>query len=156
MLWKEASSVGKGNNPSQTEQVVSQLNEGLKQCYDGAFKDERAAIGVVLRDSNERLLDGIAKTIPGVSSLYAESDAVRQACLLAHRQQLQQVTIDSDNMEVIKLSSTKGVPPWEISGFVEDIKQVANSLNLRFLHKPRAINRRAAHWLAASVLSSSL
>ncbi|CAK9183717.1 unnamed protein product [Ilex paraguariensis] len=68
---------------------------------------------------------------------------------------LQQATIQSDYMEIVKLSSSEGVPPWEISAFVDDIRHFSRVLNLRFLHKPRALNR-AAHWVAAHTLSNSI
>ncbi|CAK9182885.1 unnamed protein product, partial [Ilex paraguariensis] len=42
---------------------------------DGAFKERSAAIGVILRDTNDCLLDGIGKCIPAVSSIFAEATA---------------------------------------------------------------------------------
>ena len=68
---------------------------------------------------------------------------------------LREATVISDNLEMIKLSSNEDDPSWEISAFVCDIRHFANVLNLKFLHKPRALNR-VAHWVAAMVLSNSL
>ena len=43
---------------------------------DGAFKQSAAAIGVLLQGSNELILDGAAKKVPVVSSLFSEASAV--------------------------------------------------------------------------------
>ncbi|CAK9143806.1 unnamed protein product, partial [Ilex paraguariensis] len=68
---------------------------------DGAFKNGKVAIGVILHGSNEMMVDGIAKKIPSVSSLFSETAAIRDACLLASATDLLDATVVSDNLEMI-------------------------------------------------------
>ncbi|CAK9164723.1 unnamed protein product [Ilex paraguariensis] len=115
-MWSDVGSApirpeGSGLSTSRSVLLSSQRSQSSKISCDGAFKGRGAAIGVVLRNSTDCFMDGIGKRILAVSSQYAEVAAVREACLLAFATQLRLCTIESDNQEVIKLSTTEGFLP---------------------------------------------
>ena len=61
----------------------SQYRSGLKVSCDGAFKGENDAVGIIVRDINGKVVDGIAKHKPAISSLYSKTTVEWQACLFA-------------------------------------------------------------------------
>ncbi|CAK9159148.1 unnamed protein product [Ilex paraguariensis] len=79
-------------------------------------------MGIIVRNRRGQLADGRAKSIAALSSRFSEAAAVREACMMARSVQLQNAMIESDSAEIIHLSSTQIVPPWEIVVFIEDIK----------------------------------
>ncbi|CAK9144293.1 unnamed protein product [Ilex paraguariensis] len=84
-----------------------------------------ASIGVIGRDSNDVLREGISKLVPVVSAIYSEVAAVRGACLVVVTLQCFHTTIESDYQSLILLCTREDGPPWEIANFVEDIIAIA-------------------------------
>ncbi|KAG5530666.1 hypothetical protein RHGRI_025584 [Rhododendron griersonianum] len=69
--------------------------------------------------------------------------------------QISQVIIESDNKMVIKLCSTKNVPPWECAALVKDIRQLSSNFVRKFSWVPRACNK-ASHWVASQAFEGSI
>ena len=126
-------------------------------CCDASFdsKSLRAACGLVVCSKDGDLLAGAASSFNAVSSMAAEAEAVRQACLLAEGLLLSNITILNDCLSIITLSSTEDVSPWDSQVILSDIHFLARFYNLRFLHEPRTCNR-AAYWVAVAKLTNSL
>ena len=74
---------------------------------------------------------------------------MREACLIIHRRELQEIIV-GDNQLLISLSSKEDDPPWEISSFIKDICDLARERNLSFRFVNRCKNR-ATHWVASRV-----
>ncbi|CAK9140426.1 unnamed protein product [Ilex paraguariensis] len=74
------------------QEQSSGFTNPLSLCCDGAFKKDTAAIGVILKCSNETIVEGIAEQVLAVSSLFSEAAVIREACLLASATGLRNVT----------------------------------------------------------------
>ncbi|KAG5563336.1 hypothetical protein RHGRI_005922 [Rhododendron griersonianum] len=78
---------------------------------------------------------------------------LREACLFAKALNLSSVCIENDNAQLISLSVSELVPPWEALAIISDIRSLASDLRLSFRWTPREGNE-AAHWIASSQASS--
>ncbi|KAG5532237.1 hypothetical protein RHGRI_026761 [Rhododendron griersonianum] len=87
--------------------------------------------GIILRDSHGNLIDGRRFRISATSALHAEND----------------------NAQLISLSVSELVPPWEVLAILSDIRLLAKDEGLSFRWTPREGNE-AAHWVASSQASS--
>ncbi|CAK9150854.1 unnamed protein product, partial [Ilex paraguariensis] len=80
--WSEVISVRNGVDRcrlSSTRFVPPPLSfQGPKISCDEAFKDKRAAIGIILWDTNDCMVDGIGKKIPAVSSLFCRGGSSKR------------------------------------------------------------------------------
>lgn len=57
---------------------------GLKINCDGSFSlfKGKASVGIIARNSEGRLVDGIGKSIPVISALSSEAWAIREVCFM--------------------------------------------------------------------------
>ncbi|KAG5545805.1 hypothetical protein RHGRI_018086 [Rhododendron griersonianum] len=109
--------------------------------------------GIILRDSHGNLIDGRRFRISATSALHAEASVIREACLFAKALNLSSVCIENDNAQLISLSVSELVPPWEVLAILSDIRLLAKDEGLSFRWTPREGNE-AAHWVASSQASS--
>ncbi|CAL5371424.1 unnamed protein product [Camellia sinensis] len=129
----------------------------LKFNCDASFnsKGATASAAVLLRNSEGRLVDGIATSFRSSSAFAAEAQAVRLAAQLAITRNPEAATIESNNLEVIKLGVSEKVPPWEALAIILDIRQMVRQENLNLRWTNRA-NNTAAHWTAQACAHNSL
>ncbi|KAL8132867.1 hypothetical protein AgCh_008374 [Apium graveolens] len=111
------------NSKVDSSSSNSPLNLVKFNC-DGAFKQGAAAIGVIGRNSEGKLVDGRTSCISAISSFQSELFAIREACLIARQNRLLNVIIESDCKEAIKLCSSDLAPPWDSSVLIEHIRSV--------------------------------
>ncbi|KAF7154379.1 hypothetical protein RHSIM_Rhsim01G0155500 [Rhododendron simsii] len=109
--------------------------------------------GIILRDDRGHLVDGRRFRISASSAFLAEASVLREACLFAKALNLSSVCIENDNVQLISLSVSELVPPWQALAIISDIRLFANELRLSFCWTPREGNE-AAHWIASSKASS--
>ncbi|OMO66825.1 hypothetical protein COLO4_30332 [Corchorus olitorius] len=99
----------------------------LKLNYDGAFDEAtgQVAIGVIIRDENGAIKDGVSKLVTVTSSAEAEALAVKEVVLIVKDQSLTRATIETDS-ELVQKSiqgyPTNQVSDWRILPIVQDIK----------------------------------
>lgn len=77
----------------------------------GIRKTGKAGLGVVIRDHNGKLIDGVRRRFEGNSPLFGEALVVRDACLMAKFLGLRNIAVESDNKLLISLSVSELVPP---------------------------------------------
>ncbi|KAI8554710.1 hypothetical protein RHMOL_Rhmol05G0119400 [Rhododendron molle] len=82
--------------------------------------------GIILRDSYGRLIDGRRFQISATSALVAETFVLRDACLFAKVLNINRVRIENDNAQLISLSVSELVPPWEALAFLAFIRKLAS------------------------------
>ncbi|KAF7121048.1 hypothetical protein RHSIM_Rhsim13G0004500 [Rhododendron simsii] len=109
--------------------------------------------GIILRDDRGHLVDGRRFRISASSAFLAEASVLREACLFAKALNLSSVCIENDNVQLISLSVSELVPPWQALAIISDIRLLASELRLSFCWTPREGNE-AAHWIASSKASS--
>ncbi|KAE9462142.1 hypothetical protein C3L33_05934, partial [Rhododendron williamsianum] len=109
--------------------------------------------GIILRNSHGNLIDGRRFRILATSALHAEAFVIREACLFAKALNLSSVCIENDNAQLISLSVSELVLPWEVLAILSDIRLLAKDEGLSFRWTPREGNE-AAHWVASSQASS--
>ncbi|XP_058208130.1 uncharacterized protein LOC131321141 [Rhododendron vialii] len=109
--------------------------------------------GIILRDNRGHLVDGRRFRISSTSAFLAEASVLHEACLFAKALNLSSVCIENDNAQLISLSVSELVPPWEALAIICDICLLASELRLSFNWTPR-IGNEAAHWIASSQASS--
>ncbi|KAF7148397.1 hypothetical protein RHSIM_Rhsim03G0084200 [Rhododendron simsii] len=109
--------------------------------------------GIILRDYRGHLVDGRRFRILANSAFLAEASVLREACLFAKALNLSSVCIENDNAQLISLSVSELVPPWEALAIISDIRLLASDLRLSLCWTPREGNE-AAHWIASSQASS--
>ncbi|GJW31241.1 reverse transcriptase [Tanacetum coccineum] len=126
----------------------------VKINCDVAFKDSKAAYGIVVRDCVGTLVRVSGKPCFATSPLHAEVIAIHYACYLAYNQGWCGAIVESDSQTVISLSSSEVVPPWSLSALIDDICTWSKSLHLSFSWVNR-VNNQVAHWTAQFALSSN-
>ncbi|KAF7152788.1 hypothetical protein RHSIM_Rhsim01G0063000 [Rhododendron simsii] len=109
--------------------------------------------GIILRDYHGHLVDGRRFRISSTSAFLADASVLREACLFAKPLNLSSVCIENDNAQLISLSVSELVPPWEALAIISDIRLLASKLRLSFCRTPKEENE-AAHWIASSQASS--
>ncbi|KAG5556480.1 hypothetical protein RHGRI_006924 [Rhododendron griersonianum] len=109
--------------------------------------------GIILRDNCGHLVNGRRFRISSTSAFLAEASVLREACLFAKALNLSSVCIENDNAQLISLSVSELVPPWEALAIISDIRLLASDLRLSFCWTPWEGNE-AAHWIASSQASS--
>ncbi|KAL8124435.1 hypothetical protein AgCh_012179 [Apium graveolens] len=129
-------------NNSSLQWTPPPLNLVKFNC-DGAFKQGAAAIGVIGRNSEGKLVDGRASRISAISSFQSELFAIREACLIARQNHLLNAIIESDCKEAIKLCSSDLAPPWDSAVLIEDIRSVVSEFQLKLSFVPRSCNGAA-------------
>ncbi|KAI8553230.1 hypothetical protein RHMOL_Rhmol05G0000100 [Rhododendron molle] len=82
-----------------------------------------------------------------------EASVFRDACLFAKALAISRVTIENDNAQLISLSVSELVPPWEALAFIANIKTLASEAELAFSWTPREGNE-VAHSISSSFGSS--
>ncbi|CAK9185628.1 unnamed protein product [Ilex paraguariensis] len=87
---------------------------------DGTFNTggQKASMGNIIRNHLGKVVDGRAKSIPGISSLYSEAAAVSEACIMAVTLQFKNAIIENDNAFIITYGAIEEAPPWEVYVFV--------------------------------------
>ncbi|GJU47905.1 ethylene-responsive transcription factor ERF011-like protein [Tanacetum coccineum] len=127
----------------------------VKINCDAAFKDSKAALAVVARDSTGSLIYVDGMPCSSMSPLHAEVLAVHYACQLAFRRGWSQAIVESDCQTAITLSSTETIPPWNLAALVSDIRSWSANLKLSFSWTKRD-NNKVAHWAACFASLSTL
>lgn len=100
--------------------------------------------GIILRDSRGRLIDGRRFRNSTNSAFLAEASVIREACLFATALDINSTTIENDNAQLISLSVSELVSPWEVTAIISYIRSLAAELKLSFRWTPREGNE-AAH-----------
>ncbi|OMO87766.1 reverse transcriptase [Corchorus capsularis] len=128
----------------------------LKINCDGAFDEltGTAACGVIVRDCNGRIIDGLAKPLLVTSSVEAEAIAVKEALILAKDRQFEHFAIETDS-EVVQRSITSSpkdyVLDWKILPIVKDIKDamaLISTVDISWIGRKANM---AANWVATSM-----
>ncbi|KAG5541587.1 hypothetical protein RHGRI_021428 [Rhododendron griersonianum] len=119
--------------PSPSSHWIPPGAGSLKINCDGSWSRDlkRGWGGIILRDNRGHLVDGRRSRILSTSAFLAEND----------------------NAQLISLSVSELVPPWEALAIISDIRSLASDLRLSFRWTPREGNE-AAHWIASSQASS--
>ncbi|XP_057997379.1 uncharacterized protein LOC131176333 [Hevea brasiliensis] len=89
----------------------------VKLNTDASFehKNAIAGFGLVMRNATGYLIDGCAISFPYSSPLTAEGFAVRAALHFAISRGLSSCTLESNSLQIIKLSSSPSLSvPWEV------------------------------------------
>ncbi|OMO58106.1 hypothetical protein CCACVL1_25583 [Corchorus capsularis] len=91
---------------------------------DAAFddKNKEACLRVVIRNDAAELVGGKAVKHAAVSSLIAESLAVREGLREAQRMKIPKVIVESDSQTLVNNVLAKGESRWEIEPIVKDIR----------------------------------
>lgn len=105
---------------------------------------------IILRNHKGDLLNEKKFKVIGNSALICEAMALREACFMAKALNLRSVEIESDNKDLIALSVSELVPPWDYACLIHDIRVLVSDLNLSLLWIPRQVNR-VVHWVASFV-----
>ena len=84
-----------------------------------------------------------------------EALAVREACVFALARNILNASVCSDSRTVISLSSSEGVPPWEIRSIIDDIRSLALRCNISFVFVKRKENY-IAHCIASLARKGNL
>ncbi|KAL7221129.1 hypothetical protein ACSBR1_023142 [Camellia fascicularis] len=92
----------------------------------------RAALAVILRDDQGKLVDGVVSTVYSSSVKQEEAHVIRLACLFLQSLGLSNIQVESDNKEVIVLCVSELVPPWDYSAIIHDIQVLGLSLQASF------------------------
>ncbi|KAF7149208.1 hypothetical protein RHSIM_Rhsim03G0017000 [Rhododendron simsii] len=92
--------------------------------------------GIILRDNHGHLVDGRRFRISSTSAFHAEASVLREACLFAKALNLSSICIENDNAQLISLSVSELVPPWEALAIIFDIRLLASELRLSFCWTP--------------------
>ncbi|KAF7123675.1 hypothetical protein RHSIM_Rhsim12G0010300 [Rhododendron simsii] len=103
----------------------------------------------LLRDCRGHLIDGRRFKISATSAFLAEASVIREACLFAKALNVNSVSVENDNVQLISLSVLELVPPWEVMAIISDIRMLAAELKLSFCWSPHEVNE-ATHWIASS------
>ncbi|KAL7171374.1 hypothetical protein ACSBR2_036095 [Camellia fascicularis] len=74
-----------------------------------------------MRDWRGNLLDGITTTVQASSTTQGEARAVQMACAFSQTLNLSHVQVENDNQNVIDLSVSELVPPWDFQAVIHDI-----------------------------------
>ncbi|GJW68796.1 ribonuclease H-like domain-containing protein [Tanacetum coccineum] len=102
--------------------INAQLNEFVKINCDAAFKDSKAALTIVARDSTSSLIYVDDMPYSSMSPLHAEVLAVHYACQLAFHRGWFQAIVESDCQTAITFLSTETIPPWNLAALVSNIR----------------------------------
>ncbi|MBA0771026.1 hypothetical protein Gotri_019559 [Gossypium trilobum] len=127
----------------------------IKINFDGAYNksQNRSASGVVVRDSEGKILLSCSKIHNDISSAFvAEAIACRKAVQIGTGKGWQFLILEGDSLAIIKKCSTKGQDRSMVRAYIYDIQQQIYGLdNIRFQHTPRSANN-LAHILATEAL----
>ncbi|KAG5561153.1 hypothetical protein RHGRI_004238 [Rhododendron griersonianum] len=133
--------------PSTSLHWIPPVAGSLKINCDASWSKglNRGWGGIILRDNRGNLIDGRRFKISATSAFLAEASVLREACLFAKALNLSSVCIENDNAQLISLSVSELVPPWEVLAIISDIRLLAREEGLSFRWTPREGNE-AAHW----------
>ncbi|GKC44980.1 reverse transcriptase [Tanacetum coccineum] len=92
--------------------------KAVKINCDATFKDSKAALAIVARDSTGSLIYVDGMPCSSMSPLHAEVLAVHYACQLPFRRGWSQAIVESDCETTITLSSTETIPPSNLAALV--------------------------------------
>lgn len=106
-------------------------------------------IGVIARDHEGKTVSGICKSAVAADVVTAEVLAVREAALLAKKENWQEVQVESDSLVVCNsLQSTKEIP-WQILKIIEEIHGICRvgrkKLTFEWIHREA---NQVADWIA--------
>ena len=116
----------------------------MKFNCDGTFKRGSASIGVVRRNSDGSLINGLGCKVNVISSLQSELLAIRKAYMIITQQRIAHSIVESDCKVVVHLLQSDNAPPWDSAVVIEDIRFMASVSSISFSFVPRSGNR-AAH-----------
>ncbi|GJS30393.1 putative reverse transcriptase domain-containing protein [Tanacetum coccineum] len=114
----------------------------MKINCDAAFKDSKAALAIVARDSTGSLIYVDGMPYSSMSPLHAEVLAVHYACQLAFRRGWFQTIVESDCQTAITLLSTETIPPWNLTALVGPFKVLGQVESVAYkLKLPQELSR---------------
>ena len=102
----------------------------------GAFKRGAAAIGVIGRNSDGKLVDGRGCCVSATSHLQSELIAIREAYLTIRRHHLFNACIESDCETTNSFCSTESALPWDSAILIEEIRSIVVVFHIRILFVP--------------------
>ncbi|KAM7529327.1 hypothetical protein LguiB_032737 [Lonicera macranthoides] len=109
----------------------------LKEDCDADVKGNRAAFAcvVLVHDRSGSISDDFGKRVAsGSSVLPIEALAVRKTCVSCLKVSIIEACIEINNASIVAWCSEEGgVPPWEISPIIYDIRSLAQSSPLSFV-----------------------
>nr|GEU38899.1 hypothetical protein [Tanacetum cinerariifolium] len=127
----------------------------VKLNCDAAFKDSKAAFGIVVRDSTGCLRYVLGNCCHAISPTHAEIIAVHSTCSLAFNRGWLNAIVESDSQVAISLSFLESPPPWSLEALVDDIRFWSKSMQLSFSWVNRERNQ-VADWVARYAFSNTL
>ena len=146
------------NNPETMVKWKKPIPGELKFNIDAAFDEqkEEAAIAFLVRDEQGWMLDGDAKIIKAHSALEAKCHAMDAAIKFATENDLENVTFESNNQQLINMLTMQNIiPDWRCDSILDHIFTSGSLLrNHQFLWIPRKANE-TADWISKAVLKRS-
>ena len=130
------------------------IGEAIKINCDAAVKRGMAVIACVARDAHSSILECVGSKLPShCSMLMAESLAIKEAHLLCIKDGFDSATIENASSVMISWCLKEdGVPPWDISAVIADIRSLSEGRSFSFSSVRRSANQ-VAHWVAKFCLS---
>nr|GEY22863.1 retrotransposable element Tf2 [Tanacetum cinerariifolium] len=102
----------------------------VKLNCDTAFKNSKAAFGIVVRDSTGYQRYVLGKPCHAIPPLHAKIIAVHYACSLASDRGWFNATMESDSQLAFSLACSEATPPWCLATLVDDIRLWANNMQI--------------------------
>ena len=97
--------------------------EAVKINVDAAYRDERAAVGMVARNSGGTMLWMWRNEIEAESAMEAEMIGVHLAVLVAKFRNVRRLVVEGDNKQIMEsLSLNRDCPDWSLSPLFEQIR----------------------------------
>ncbi|XP_060190462.1 uncharacterized protein LOC132619635 [Lycium barbarum] len=112
---------------------------------DGASRGNpgRSAYGFCLRDAEGNLLYAQAEEIGYATNIEAEIVAILEALRYCKQQGLHNIIFQTDSQTIQKILSEEWKPPWNITGWVEEVEEYKRDLDVIFNHTLREANKLA-------------
>ncbi|KAL4348558.1 hypothetical protein GQ457_17G007640 [Hibiscus cannabinus] len=131
----------------------------IKVNVDGAFRGDSgsAAIGVVARNHQGMMIDGLAHKLEGVhTAASTEACAFKAGILMALENEWQQVVFEGDASSIVTLLESRVLDHSVAAAHLVDILEtLKNRPGFSFSHVGRGLNR-VAHGLAQWAISSCI
>ncbi|OMO70992.1 reverse transcriptase [Corchorus capsularis] len=127
----------------------------LKINCDGAFIKEthKAGIGVVVRDSGGRLLDGACESVKANSAEMVEAYALKKGVELAVQRKFDKVVFETYCRTVYTgVTDSKTTCNWQIGPIVQEIRFLMQQIPVKKFKWIRRTCNAAAHWATSEAV----
>lgn len=119
---------------------------------DGAFSEQSgsAAIGVIVRKSEGKFLQGIAQKVNAHSALMTEALALKEAVSFSERFRFDDAVFEIDSEELYGALSTIRKYRWEVEPVIMDIREILSRIKQSRVNLVRRSANEASNWIAVN------